>query len=283
MSMVALVTPAGDGHATETARDPRFPFTPGGPATDLPITDDDLDRALAHLLAHYPDQESLMRAANKARGALKRSADEDPEEPRWIVEAAGVFHVLGSSGYYTVTDSECYKRGVSVVKKKGSGRTRAYCKGWIHAGQMCYHVVARELVRLAQVLTYGTETATADDYHTFIAEAGAERAIVFVPIAGVVAAIEGLLAHGASQMLTLDWNEADNKLMLRYGTASTSIQGYGNGMAALNVDPHAVLRQLMPVMNVEDEPECALRFGTAPVATIITSQMTKNLRGAHLV
>ena len=50
---------------TVLAPDPLQPFTPGGPATDLPVTAADLDRALTLVLAHYPDQDALIRAAKK--------------------------------------------------------------------------------------------------------------------------------------------------------------------------------------------------------------------------
>lgn len=262
--------------------DPLQPFTAGGPAVDLPVTADDLTRALSYLLDHYPDNDTMAKRAKKAHAALVSPDNMDSDQSPWFVEPMGMFAIAGSNGtYYTVTDSECYKRGVSKLKAKGSGRTRVYCQGWLYSGHMCYHVVARELVRLAQVLCYGAQTATADEYHLLMAEAGDERAMVFVSISKLRIALEALLTPDSAQSLTLAWSEVDSKLTLRSGTTSTFIDGQGGGQASLNVEAHALQHHIGPASAAEDEDECALRYGTAPMITIITERTIANLRGTH--
>jgi hypothetical protein len=262
--------------------DPLQPFTAGGPAVELPVTADDLTRALSYLLDHFPDNDTMAKRAKKAHAALVSSAKEEADQLTWSVEPNGMFVIAGSNGtYYTVTDSECYKRGVSKPKAKGGGRTLVYCQGWLYSGHMCYHVVARELVRLAQVLCYGAETATADEYHTLMAEAGDELAMVFVSISKLRSTLEALITPDSAQFLTLAWSEVDSTLRLRSGTTSTFIDGQGGGHASLNVEAHALQHHIGPAVAAEDEDECALRFGTASMITIITEHTIANLRGAH--
>lgn len=133
--------------------DPRQVFGAlGGPDSAIPITDDDLAQAYAQLLIAYPDEPGNASIRDAARRAYALTLD----RTRWVIQADGTVELIGSAGdTYHVSDDLC--TGPSWYNRR-TRQTSTICKGSIRAGSsMCYHTIARELLRLAQ--TFATQPA----------------------------------------------------------------------------------------------------------------------------
>lgn len=119
----------------------------GGPNPTAPITVDHLARAYALFLEAYPDEAGNGKIRDAARRANELTADRS----RWSVQEDGTVQLIGSAGdTYRVSDDLC--KGPSWYNRR-SRQSTDICKGSIRAGSsMCYHTIARELLRLAQAL-----------------------------------------------------------------------------------------------------------------------------------
>ena len=120
--------------------DAATPYAPGGPApTALPDTAA-LDAAFAHFCAVY-DQPQIQERACRARALLDLC-------DRWTIVSNGDVQIVGKQATYVVSDAGCRtQHGHECPDQKF--RTSV-------TGGQCYHTIARELLRLAQVLTPAT-------------------------------------------------------------------------------------------------------------------------------
>ena len=105
---------------------------------------------LAHsfFCAYHQDTPALLKGAKNALQALQKR--------QWCITADGALEIPGSQGDTYLTDDDgCRLKGQYKRTKTGK-RSIIWCKSFIlhqkrHQGQ-CYHMIARELVRLAQLL-----------------------------------------------------------------------------------------------------------------------------------
>lgn len=159
-----VITPAADTETTDEDAlpppDPTLPFGgSGGPQPDLPITPEALERAAAHVLAHYrailEDKgfEATARQVKKARALLRG-------DNTWRIRADGSVEVAGSETWYRVSDDDppCADRD-----RRGAKGGYIVCKGALFAPSgFCYHQLARELLRLAQLDLPAPVASTSD-------------------------------------------------------------------------------------------------------------------------
>lgn len=119
----------------------------GGPNPATLITVDHLARAYALFLEAYPDEAGNAKIRDAARRAHELTAD----RARWSIQEGGTVQLVGSAGdTYRVSDDLC--TGPPWYNRRARQSTDI-CKGSIRAGSsMCYHTIARELLRLAQAL-----------------------------------------------------------------------------------------------------------------------------------
>jgi hypothetical protein len=124
--------------------DPLTLYCSGGPQIGLPVSATSLDAALALFCTTY-EQPKLHERAQRARQLL-----DDPS--RWEIMPDGAVQIVGTSATYRVTDEACRTlAGADCPDQK-------YRTGII--GGQCYHTIARELLRLGQVIEHGPQMAT---------------------------------------------------------------------------------------------------------------------------
>jgi hypothetical protein len=130
--------------AADAADDPLLPYS-GTPFPDVAVDAGILQGAHAYFVAWYDDHgDAGVRAgADKALDLLTTND--------WVVLPDGTLDIVGSRGArYLVTNEGC------MVK----GKPGTWCPSFLfhqrsHGGQ-CKHLIARELVRLAQVMAGST-------------------------------------------------------------------------------------------------------------------------------
>jgi hypothetical protein len=124
-----------------------------------------LARAYAHFRSHYraddPEHRVILDGAARAFTAL--------QERVWTVLPDGSLEIAGSQGdvIYQVTDAACRQKD-RMRRNRQTGRLEpALCPSFLFAqrrhGGACYHVIARELLRLAQVIETQSRPAPAPD------------------------------------------------------------------------------------------------------------------------
>lgn len=112
--------------------------------------------AYAHFRSHYqpgdPEHRLILDGAARAFAAL--------QERPWTVRADGTLEITGSTGdlTYLVRD-DCHQKDHTQMNKASGRREPALCPSFRFAqrrhGGACYHVIAREILRLAQVIEIG--------------------------------------------------------------------------------------------------------------------------------
>jgi hypothetical protein len=128
------------------AADPLAPWGMlGGPDTITPIQDDLLYQAMQRFAVHTGDAatpEGFTKQITDAYSLLQ-------DRTRWEIQPNGDVLITGSRGdRYTVTDDLC-----SGPVWYSKGKPATICRGTLNAqSSVCYHQIARELLRLAQVL-----------------------------------------------------------------------------------------------------------------------------------
>lgn len=142
-------------------------------------------RAYAHFRSHYrpddPEHRLILDGASRAFTALQERA--------WSVLDDGTMEIAGSRGdtTYVVSDADCQQKGRTHTNKR-TGRTKpVLCPSFLFSqrrhGGACYHVIARELLRLAQLLEAGnlpaTEPAEAENFIPFVTLGGRLLGLAF--------------------------------------------------------------------------------------------------------
>lgn len=133
-------------------------FTPSGPVSHVAISDAALDEALRRYCDVYLDPKLQQRAKRAHEAARSRH--------RWTVPSDGVLHLAGSKGDpYIVRDvllgDDTLRECVFVKTDPATGESREQpCPDHTYRahqnGAQCYHIITRELIRLAQHLDNGT-------------------------------------------------------------------------------------------------------------------------------
>jgi hypothetical protein len=130
--------------------DPLTPFAvPGGPCGEGPITDAHLTEAYERFCSFYGDADhaAIRRGAQKALAAAT-------QRDRWAVLPGGALELRGSGDdTYLVSDEDCRKKGRSA-KRGGPVYCPSFLYGQSKHGSQCYHTIARELIRIAQMLAH---------------------------------------------------------------------------------------------------------------------------------
>lgn len=194
---------------------------PGGPRPATPIAAADLDRAYARMLEAYPDEPGHASIRDAARRAHALTAD----PTRWTILADGAVQLTGSAGdTYHVTDDCC--AGPRWYNRR-TGQHTTICKGSIRASSsLCYHTLARELLRLAQALAAGAEEPVAGPPPVAIAIDGDELLAMF----GFFS-----LVHRDDGDLLLQLDE--HQITLLNGTHTVSIPAPAAGHVSLLIPP----------------------------------------------
>jgi hypothetical protein len=125
------------------------PLTPysGAPDPSVAVTLDALQSAHDFFVSYYADEPNVVKGAHKALKALRERA--------WAIQPDGSLEIAGSQGdTYQANDQGCVVQGHFTINRKTKKHSPAWCKSFVfgqkrHGGQ-CYHLIARELVRLAQ-------------------------------------------------------------------------------------------------------------------------------------
>lgn len=280
--------------------DPLAPFgVLGGPAADLAVSDDALNRALALVLASYEDNKALGTRIRKARKALRRLPDDDSSEPQWIIQRNGDLLIKGSEGtyYYRTSDTECLKNGVFTQPKKGGGSRQVYCPGFIFGTDSCYHALARELLRMAQVLAHGAEAvalahdavrqedeeetiesgtsiqSVGEQYSLALTEAGEDIALTQLVLRDVADMLTFLTRHGEGRV-TIRY-EASEAITFSRGDAAIRLRCEGYGCTEVQVEPEPLIT-FLDQLQVDQTDELMFRFGATGILTIITDAACKN-------
>jgi hypothetical protein len=125
------------------------PLTPysGAPDVAIAVTLDALACAHDFFVSYYADEPKVVQGAGKALKALRERA--------WSIQADGSLEIAGSRGdTYLANDQGCVIEGSFRVNKKTGKHSAVWCKSFVfgqkHHGGQCYHLIARELLRLAQ-------------------------------------------------------------------------------------------------------------------------------------
>lgn len=115
-----------------------------------------LAMAYAHFRSHYqptdPEHRLILDGAARAFAAL--------QERPWTVLTDGALEITGSTGdlTYLVRD-DCRQKDLTQLNKATGRLEPALCPSFRFAqrrhGGACYHVIAREILRLAQVIEIG--------------------------------------------------------------------------------------------------------------------------------
>lgn len=158
-----------------------------------------LARAYAHFRAHYqpadPEHRLILDGAARAFTAL--------QERPWTVLPDGVLEILGSQGdiTYQVSDADCRQKGRTRTDKRTGRSEPALCPSFLFSqrrhGGACYHVIARELLRLAQVIE-ASESPSAQP-----APAEAEPYLPFVSLPGRLLGLALGIARLPEQLVAL--------------------------------------------------------------------------------
>jgi hypothetical protein len=159
----------------------------GAPVPDHIPTVESLARAYAHFRAHYsasdPEHRLILDSAGRAFAAL--------QERPWTVLADGTLELTGSDNtlIYQAGDGACRQKGRTHVNKQTGQREPALCPSYLFQqrrhGGACYHLIAREILRLAQIFeggqppTYSSAIATATPYLPFVTLAGRLLGLAF--------------------------------------------------------------------------------------------------------
>jgi hypothetical protein len=116
-----------------------------------------LARAYAHFRSHYqatdPEHKLILDGAARAFAAL--------QERPWTVLADGALELTGSDGttIYQASDGACRQKGRSHTNKRTGQREPSFCPSFLFQqrrhGGACYHLIAREILRLAQIFEGG--------------------------------------------------------------------------------------------------------------------------------
>lgn len=280
--------------------DPFAPFgVSGGPAADLAVSDDALNRALALLLGCYQDNEALGRRIRKARKALRKLPDDDSSEPQWIIQRNGDLDIKGSEGtyYYRTSDVQCLKKGVFTHAKKGSGSRQVYCPGFIFGTDSCYHALARELLRMAQVLAHGADAVALahqavrqeDEEDTIESgtspQSAGDHYSLALEEAGEDIALTQLAFHDVADMLTFLTRHGEGRVTIRYdaseamtfsrGDAAIRLHCEGYGCTEVQIAPEPLIA-FLDQLQVDQTDQLMFRFGAAGILTIITDAACKN-------
>jgi hypothetical protein len=145
---LAYLPPAPVAEDDNDSLDPLTPYA-GVPDPAIAVTHQALQRAHDFFICYYADAPKVVQGAGKALTALR--------ERSWAVQADGALEITGSMGdTYVANDQGCTLKGRVSVNKKTRKHGSVWCKSFVfgqkqHAGQ-CYHLIARELVRLAQLM-----------------------------------------------------------------------------------------------------------------------------------
>lgn len=159
-------------------------------------------RAYAHFRCHYrpddPEHRLILDGASRAFTALQERA--------WSVRDDGTMEIAGSRGdtTYVVSDADCRQKGRTRIDKRTGRSEPVLCPSFLFSqrrhGGACYHVIARELLRLAQLLEAGALPA-ADP-------ATAEALIPFVTIGGRLLGLACGIARLPEERVTLTLDTA---------------------------------------------------------------------------
>ena len=110
----------------------------------LTLSDGVLEVAYTYYTGDLEPDSKAARHARHAYDALLTTV--------WTITDAGALEITGSDGTttYVVDTSVCVIRGAYRMTKKGKV-SQVVCKGWQFSGGTCYHRIAFELLRIAQV------------------------------------------------------------------------------------------------------------------------------------
>lgn len=142
-------------------------------------------RAYAHFRSHYrpddPEHRLILDGASRAFTALQERA--------WTVLDDGTMEIAGSRGdtTYVVSDADCRQKGRTRTDRRTSRSEPALCPSFLFSqrrhGGACYHVIARELLRLAQLIEASEQPApapeSADDFIPFVTLPGRLLGLAF--------------------------------------------------------------------------------------------------------
>lgn len=193
----------------------------GGPDPATPITNDYLAQAYTRLLEAYPDEAGNASIRDAARRAHALTLD----RARWAIQADGTVQLVGSAG-----DTYCVSDDICAGPPWYNRRTRQHttiCKGSIRAGSsMCYHTIARELLRLAQALAISEQgqDAAAPQVETTIT--GDELLAMF--------GFFKLISNGASELL---FQLGEHQVVLMDGAHFVSVPAEIVGHTSLLIPP----------------------------------------------
>lgn len=196
-------------------------------------------RAYAHFRTHYrpddPEHRLILDGASRAFTALQERA--------WCVLDDGTMEIAGSHGdtTYVVSDADCRQKGRTRTDKR-TGRTEpALCPSFLFSqrrhGGACYHVIARELLRLAQVIEANEPSAE---------PAVAEPYLPFVSLPGRLLGLAFGIARLPEQTVTLDLAAATLTITVGdhaplHTTRLTCSEGQGHAQVQLSADAFAEL------------------------------------------
>lgn len=148
----------------DTASDPLTLYAGAPTPAHLPSVAA-LARAYAHFRSHYriddPEHRLILDGAARAFTAL--------QERPWTVLPDGSLEIAGSQGdvTYQVTDAACRQKDRTRDNRQTGQLEPAFCASFLFSqrrhGGACYHVIARELLRLAQVVETQSRPAPAPD------------------------------------------------------------------------------------------------------------------------
>jgi hypothetical protein len=128
--------------------DPLTPYA-GAPDPAIAVTMDALQSAHDFFACYYADEPKVVQGAAKALAALRERA--------WAIQPDGALELCGSTGdTYLANDQGCTIKGRFTINKRTGKHRPTWCKSFVfgqkqHGGQ-CYHLIARELLRLAQLM-----------------------------------------------------------------------------------------------------------------------------------
>lgn len=132
--------------ADDNSLNPLTPYS-GAPDPAIVVTPAALQSAHDFFIGYYADEPKVVQGAAKALKALRERA--------WTIQTDGGLEIAGSRGdTYLASDQGCVIQGSFSVNKKTGKHSPAWCKSFVfgqkHHGGACYHLIARELLRLAQ-------------------------------------------------------------------------------------------------------------------------------------
>lgn len=199
-----------------------------------------LARAYAHFRAHYrpddPEHRLVLDGASRAFTALQERA--------WTVLDDGTLEIAGSRGdtTYVVSDADCRQKGHTRTDKRTGRSEPVLCPSFLFSqrrhGGACYHVIARELLRLAQVIELSEPPAAEP--------AAAEPYLPFVSLPGRLLGLAFGIARLPEQTVTLDLDAT--LLTIAVGDQAaihtarlTCNEGQGHAQVQLSADAFAEL------------------------------------------